>query len=74
MINNRWQTEKMLNPPYKSISFEQLTFVTSKKEINDYLNQLITDQELVDRSILIALQNGETPRVITLSLKDARVS
>ena len=74
MVSNRWQIETILNPQYQSVSFEQLTFVTSKKEINDYLNQLITDQELVDRSILIALQNGETPRVITLSLKDARVS
>ena len=69
MINNRWQTEKMLNPPYKSISFEQLTFVAQKKEIDDFLNQSITDQELIDRSNLIALQDGETPRIINLSLE-----
>lgn len=69
MINNRWQTEKMLNPPYKSISFEQLTFVAQKKEIDDFLNQSITDQELIDRSNLIALQDGETPRIIDLPLE-----
>ena len=69
MINNRWQTEKKLNPPYKSISFEQVTFVAQKKEIDDYLNHLITDQELVDRSIFIALQDGETPRIIDLPLE-----
>jgi hypothetical protein len=71
MVNSRWQIETILNPQYQSISFEQLTFVTPKKEVDGYLNHLITDQELVDRSILIALQNGETPRVITLSLEEA---
>jgi len=69
MINNRWQTEKMLNHPYKSVSFEQLTFVAQKKEINDFLNQSITDQELIDRSNLIALQDGEIPRIINLPLE-----
>jgi lipopolysaccharide export LptBFGC system permease protein LptF len=74
MVNNRWQIETILNPQYQSVSFEQLTFVAPKKEINDYVNHLITDQELLDRSILIALQNGETPRMITLSLEGAQVS
>ncbi len=69
MINNRWQTEKMLNPQYKSVSFEQLTFVAQKKEINDFLNQSITDQELIDRSTLISLQDEKKPRIITLSLE-----
>ena len=74
MVNSRWQIETILNPQYQSVSFEQLTFVAPKKEINDYVNHLINDQELLDRSILIALQNGETPRVITLSLEEAQVS
>ena len=74
MVNSRWQIETILNPQYHSVSFEQLTFVAPKKEVNDYVNHLITDQELVNRSILIALQNGETPRVITLSLEEAQVS
>lgn len=74
MVNSRWQIETILNPQYQSVSFEQLTFVTPKKEINDYVNHLINDQELVDRSILIALQKGETPRVITLSLEEAQIS
>lgn len=74
MVNSRWQIETILNPQYQSVSFEQLTFVAQKKEINDYLNHLINDQELVDRSILIALQKGETPRVITLSLEEAQIS
>lgn len=69
MISNRWQTEKMLNPPYTSISFEQVTFVAQKKEIDDYLNHLITDQELVDRSTFIALQDGKKPRMIDLPLE-----
>lgn len=69
MINNRWQTEKMLNPQYKSVSFEQLTLVAQKKEINDFLNQGITDQELIDRSTLISLQDEKKPQIITLSLE-----
>ena len=69
MINNRWQTEKMLNPQYKSVSFEQLTLVAQKKEINDFLNQGITDQELIDRSTLISLQDEKKPQIITLSLR-----
>jgi hypothetical protein len=74
MVNNRWQIETIINPQYQSVSFEQLTFVAPKKEINDYVNHLITDQELLHRSILIALQNGETPRIITLSLEEAQDS
>ena len=74
MVNSRWQIETILNPQYQSVSFEQLTFVAPKKEVNDYVDHLITDQELLDRSIIIALQNGETPQVITLSLEDAQVS
>ena len=69
MINNRWQTEKMLNPQYKSVSFEQLTLVAQKKEINDFLNQGITDQELIDRSTLISLQDEKKPQIITLPLE-----
>jgi hypothetical protein len=69
MINNRWQTEKMLNPQYKSVSFEQITLAVQKKEIHDFMNQSITDQELIDRSTLIALQDGETPRMINLPLE-----
>lgn len=71
MVNNRWQVEKMLNPQYQSVSFEQLTIAVQKKEIGDYLNQTITDQELADRSTLIALQDGETPRIINLPLEQA---
>jgi hypothetical protein len=74
MVNSRWQIETIFNPQYQSVSFEQLTVVAPKKEINDYVNHLITDQELIDGSILIALQNGETPRVITLSLEEATIS
>jgi len=69
MINNRWQVERMLNSQYKSVSFEQITLVAQKKEINDYLNHLITDQELLDRSTLIALQDEKKPQIITLPLE-----
>ena len=69
MINNRWQTERMLNPQYTSVSFEQITLVAQKKEIDDYLNNSITDQELIDQSTLIALKDGETPRIINLPLE-----
>ena len=68
MINNRWQVEKMLNPQYKSVSFEQITLAAQKKEIDDYLNHIITDQELLDRSTLIALQDEKKPQIITLPL------
>ena len=69
MINNRWQVERMLNSQYKSVSFEQITLVAQKKEINDYLNQSITDQELLDRSTLIALQDEKKPQIIILPLE-----
>lgn len=69
MINTRWEVKKTLKGQYSLISFEQVSLVTPKEQIDKYLRDTITDQELLDLSTLIAIKERGSPQIIRLRLK-----
>ena len=69
MINTRWEVKKTLKGQYSLISFEQVSLVTPKEQIDKYLRDTITDQELLDLSTLIAMKERGSPQIIRLRLK-----
>lgn len=69
VINTRWKVKKILKGKYSITLFEQVSLVTKKGQIDKYLRQAITDQELIDQSILIALNEGESHKIIKLYLE-----
>lgn len=69
MINTRWKVKKTLQGKYSVILFEQISLVTQKEQIDKYLRDTITDQELLDQSTLIAINEGESPQIIRLHLE-----
>lgn len=68
IINTRWKIERTLKKEYRTISFEEITLVAQKEQVDNYLNATITDQELLDQSTIIALREGDNPQIIKLSL------
>jgi len=68
MINTRWKTERALKETYRTISFEEITLVAQKEQIDSYLRATITDQELLDQSTIITLREGEDPQIVKLRL------
>jgi len=69
MINTRWKVKKMLKEKYPIISYEQVSLITKKDQIENYRRHTITDQELLDQSTLIALNEGESLQIIKLHLE-----
>jgi len=68
MINTRWKTERTLKEDYRTISFEEITLVAQKEQVDNYLRATITDQELLDQSTIIALREGNDPQIVELRL------
>ena len=68
MISTRWSIERTLKKDFRTISFEEITLVAQKEQVDQYLNAAITDQELLDQSTIIALREGEDPQIVKLSL------
>jgi len=69
MINTRWKVKKILKGKYPIALFEQVSLVTKKEQIDKYLRDTITDQELLNQSSLIAINEGENPQIIRLHLE-----
>ncbi|KPJ59250.1 MAG: hypothetical protein AMJ42_02135 [Deltaproteobacteria bacterium DG_8] len=69
MINTRWKVKKILKEKYPITLFEQVSLITQKEQIDKYLRETITDQELLDQSTLIAISEGESPQIIKLHLE-----
>ena len=68
MINTRWKVEKTLGALSITV-FEQLTLVAKKEQVDHYMEDTITDQELLDQSTLIAINEGENPCIVELHLE-----
>jgi hypothetical protein len=48
---------------------EQIPLETHKGQVDHYVEGTITDQELLDQSPLIAINEGENPHIINLHLE-----
>ena len=68
MINTRWKMKKTSGNLSLAL-FEQIVLVTEKEQLDHYIGDTITDQELLDQSTLIAIKEGEEPYVIKLHLE-----
>ena len=69
MVSTRWNVEKKIKQNYRLTSYEEINLVVQKKQINDFLSGAITDQHLLTQSTVIALSEGESPRMIQLTLE-----
>ena len=68
MITTRWKIENIIQKEYHTISFEEITLAARKDTAAHYLQGTITDQELLDQSTIIALREGEDPRIVEITL------
>lgn len=69
IISTQWKVKNPLKGEYEMILQEEVSLVTLKEQISKYMNGEMTDQELLDRSTLIVINEDETPRIIKLILK-----
>jgi len=69
MINTRWKVKKVLKEKYPITLYEQVSLITKKVQLENYLKHTLTDQELLDQSTLIALNEGESLQIIKLHLE-----
>ena len=69
MISTQWKVNNPQKGEYDIILQEQVSLVSSKEQISKYLRDKITDQELLDRSTLIVINENKNPRIIKLILK-----
>ena len=69
MISTQWKVKNPLKGKYDMILQEQVSLVSPKEQIDKYLKDEITDQELLDQSTLIVINEDESPRIIKLVLK-----
>lgn len=69
MISTQWKVKNPLEGEYAIILQEQVSLVSPKEQIDKYLKDEITDQELLDQSTLIVINEDESPRIIKLTLK-----
>ena len=69
MISTQWKVNNPLKGEYDIILEEQVSLVSPKEQIGKYLRGEITDQELLDLSTLIVINEDKTPRIIKLILK-----
>lgn len=68
-ITARWKVKKILKEKHHVIVFEQVSLVTQKEQIENYLSARITDQELLDQSTLFSSNEGESLKIIKLHLE-----
>ena len=69
MISTQWKVKNPLKGEHDVILQEQVSLVSSKEQISKYLRDKITDQELLDQSTLIVINEDKNPRIIKLILK-----
>ncbi len=69
MISTQWKVKNPLKGKYYIILNEEVSLVTPKEQIGKYLRDKITDQELLDQSTLIAINEDESPHIIKLLLE-----
>lgn len=69
MISTRWGVQKNIKDKYRYATYEEMILVVRKQQIHDFMNASLTDQQLLDRSTVIALSESESPREITLTLE-----
>jgi hypothetical protein len=69
MISTRWGVQKNIKDKYRYATYEELILVVQQREIHDFMNASITDQQLLDRSTIIALSESESPHEVTLTLE-----
>jgi hypothetical protein len=69
MIGTRWGVQKNIKDKYRYVTHEEMILVVRKQEIHEFVNNALTDQQLLDRSTVIALSESESPREITLTLE-----
>jgi len=69
MISTQWKVNNPLKGEYDIILEEQVSLVSPKEQTGKYLRGEITDQELLDLSTLIVINEDKTPRIIKLILK-----
>jgi hypothetical protein len=68
IINTRWRVKKTSGNLSLTL-FEQIVLVTKKEQVDHCMEGAITDQELLDQSTLIAINEGENPHIINLHLE-----
>lgn len=69
MISTRWGVEKNIQDKYRYATYEEMILVVQKQQIYEFMSDALTDQQLLDRSTVIALSQSESPREITLILE-----
>jgi hypothetical protein len=69
MISTRWGVQKNIKEKYRYATYEEMILVVRKQEIHDFMNDSLTDQQLLDRSTIIALSESESPHEVTLFLE-----
>lgn len=69
MVSTRWNVEKEIQPDYGFTTYEEINLVVQKQQINGLLAAALSDQQLLDQSTVIALSEGEIPRIIQLTLE-----
>lgn len=69
MISTRWGVEKNIKDKYRYASYEEMILVVQKQQIHDFMSDALTDQQLLDRSTVIALSESESPREVTITLE-----
>ncbi len=69
MISTRWGVQKNIKNKYRYATYEEMILVVQQREIHDFMNAALTDQQLLDRSTIIALSESESPHEITLTLE-----
>jgi hypothetical protein len=69
MISTRWGVQKNIKDKYRYATYEEMILVVQKREIHDFMNAALTDQQLLDRSTIIALSESESPHEVTVTLE-----
>jgi len=69
MISTRWGVQKRIKDKYRYATYEEMIIVVQKQQIHDFMSAALTDQQLLDRSTVIALSESESPREVTITLE-----
>lgn len=69
MISTRWGVEKNIQEEYRYTTYEEMIIVVKKRLIYDFMSAVLTDQQLLERSTVIALSESESPREVTITLE-----
>jgi hypothetical protein len=69
IIGTRWGVERSIQDKYRYATYEEMILVVQKQQIHDFMSAALTDQQLLDRSTVIALSESESPREVTITLE-----